>query len=138
MSLALTTAVILSDIPLNLLSLEFSISWNVFLAELRGRICGWFVVGRELHTRDPRARVTAIMFEAPVVIDGRGHLLGRLASVVAKELLGGQKVIIVRCEQITISGSRECCLLARASPMYSPYPLLPFDQGDHRLAFHRI
>lgn len=62
------------------------------------------------------------MFEAPVVIDGRGHLLGRLASVVAKELLGGQKVILVRCEQITISGSRECCLLACASPMYSLYP----------------
>lgn len=63
------------------------------------------------------------MFEAPVVIDGRGHLLGRLASVVAKELLGGQKVILVRCEQITISGSREyCLLLGCALPMYSPYP----------------
>lgn len=47
------------------------------------------------------------MFEAPVTVDGRGHLLGRLASVVAKELLGGQKVVVVRCEQITISGSRE-------------------------------
>ena len=45
------------------------------------------------------------MFEAPVVIDGRGHLLGRLGSVAAKELIGGQKVIIVCCEQITISGS---------------------------------
>lgn len=54
------------------------------------------------------ARVTTIMFEAPVTVDGRGHLLGRLASVVAKELLGGQKVVVVRCEQITISGSREC------------------------------
>lgn len=48
------------------------------------------------------------MFEAPVTVDGRGHLMGRLASVVAKELLGGQKVVVVRCEQITISGSREC------------------------------
>lgn len=64
-------------------------------------------VGDSPHTRDPRARVAAIMFEAPVVIDGRGHLLGRLASVVAKELLGGQKVVVVRSEQITISGSRE-------------------------------
>ena len=59
----------------------------------------------EYNTRDPRARVTDIMFEAPVVIDGRGHLLGRLGSVAAKELIGGQKVIIVCCEQITISGS---------------------------------
>lgn len=55
------------------------------------------------------------MFEAPVTVDGRGHLLGRLASVVAKELLGGQKVVVVRCEQITISGSRECHTLARFS-----------------------
>lgn len=47
------------------------------------------------------------MFDAPTVVDGRGHLLGRLASVVAKELLCGQKVVVVRCEQITISGSRE-------------------------------
>lgn len=48
------------------------------------------------------------MFEAPVVVDGRGHLLGRLASVVAKELLCGQKVVVVRAEQIIISGSRKC------------------------------
>lgn len=63
-------------------------------------------VGR-VHSRDPGARVTVTMFEAPVVVDGRGHLLGRLASVVAKELLSGQKVVVVRCEEITISGSRE-------------------------------
>ena len=54
--------------------------------------------------------VASIMFEKPIVIDGRGHLLGRLASTVAKELLGGQKVVVVRAEQITISGSRECSL----------------------------
>lgn len=41
----------------------------------------------------------------PVVIDGRGHLIGRLASIVAKELLSGQKVVVVRCEQLNISGS---------------------------------
>ena len=28
-----------------------------------------------------------------VVIDGRGHLLGRLASIVAKKLLQGQHVV---------------------------------------------
>ena len=41
------------------------------------------------------------------VIDGRDHLLGRLASVVAKELLAGQKIVIVRCDEMAISGSRE-------------------------------
>lgn len=34
----------------------------------------------------------------------KGHLLGRLASVVAKELLNGQKVVVVRCEQLNVSG----------------------------------
>jgi len=45
------------------------------------------------------------MFEKLVIVDGRGHLLGRLASILAKELLNGQKVIVVRCEEINISGS---------------------------------
>ena len=40
-----------------------------------------------------------------MIIDGRGHLLGRLASVIAKELLAGQKVVVVRSELINISGS---------------------------------
>jgi large subunit ribosomal protein L13Ae len=44
------------------------------------------------------------MFERVVVVDGRGHLLGRLASVVAKQLLSGQKVVIVRCEEVNVSG----------------------------------
>ena len=45
------------------------------------------------------------MLSAPVIVDCRGHLLGRLASIVAKELLSGQYVILVRCEEINISGS---------------------------------
>lgn len=43
------------------------------------------------------------------VIDGRAHLLGRLCSIVAKELLAGQSVVIVRCDEICVSGS---CKLA--------------------------
>nr|O49885.1 RecName: Full=Large ribosomal subunit protein uL13; AltName: Full=60S ribosomal protein L13a [Lupinus luteus]CAA11283.1 ribosomal protein L13a [Lupinus luteus] len=39
-----------------------------------------------------------------VVVDARHHMLGRLASIVAKELLNGQKVVIVRSEEICISG----------------------------------
>ncbi|XP_070567552.1 large ribosomal subunit protein uL13-like [Ptychodera flava] len=41
----------------------------------------------------------------PLLIDGRGHLLGRLASIVAKTLLQGQRIVVVRCEGIVISGS---------------------------------
>ncbi|KAG7694119.1 hypothetical protein KL930_002917 [Ogataea haglerorum] len=43
-------------------------------------------------------------FEKVVVIDGKGHLLGRLASTIAKELLNGQKIVVVRCEALNISG----------------------------------
>ncbi|KAF2921124.1 hypothetical protein DAI22_07g006600 [Oryza sativa Japonica Group] len=39
-----------------------------------------------------------------VVVDARHHMLGRLASLVAKELLNGQRVVVVRCEEMCISG----------------------------------
>jgi len=45
------------------------------------------------------------MFEREVVIDGRGHMLGRLASYVAKDLLNGQRIVVVRAEEILKSGS---------------------------------
>lgn len=45
------------------------------------------------------------MFEKEVVIDGRGHLVGRLASKIAKELQNGQRVVVVRCELLQKSGS---------------------------------
>ncbi|CAE8721244.1 unnamed protein product [Polarella glacialis] len=44
-------------------------------------------------------------FKQEIVIDGRGHLLGRIASVLAKELLNGQHVVVVRSEDVNISGS---------------------------------
>merc|ERR1711881_711435 len=44
-------------------------------------------------------------FEKLTVIDARDHLLGRLASFVAKESLLGQKIVVVRCEELVISGS---------------------------------
>ncbi|CAE7631093.1 unnamed protein product [Symbiodinium sp. CCMP2592] len=44
-------------------------------------------------------------FTSQIVVDCRGHLLGRLASVLAKELLNGQHVVCVRSEDVNISGS---------------------------------
>jgi len=64
------------------------------------------------------------MFEKQIVIDGKGHLLGRLASVVAKELLSGQAIVVVRCEQLVISGSRTYCLLSFEHMMLHPSSLL--------------
>jgi hypothetical protein len=40
-----------------------------------------------------------------LVIDARHHMLGRMCSIIAKELLKGQKVVIVRAEEANISGS---------------------------------
>ncbi|TDZ40775.1 60S ribosomal protein L16 [Colletotrichum trifolii] len=56
-------------------------------------------------------------FEQVVVVDGKGHLLGRLASIVAKQLLNGQKVVVVRCEALNISGE-----FFRAKRMSTPTP----------------
>ncbi|KAI0523531.1 60S ribosomal protein L13a-4 [Dendrobium catenatum] len=39
-----------------------------------------------------------------IVVDARHHMLGRLASIVAKELLNGQHIVVVRCEEICMSG----------------------------------
>ncbi|KAJ1647732.1 60S ribosomal protein L16A [Coemansia asiatica] len=44
-------------------------------------------------------------FAKVYVIDAKGHLLGRLASVIAKLALNGQKVVVVRCEEMNVSGS---------------------------------
>mmetsp|Transcript_3674 Transcript_3674/g.7425 ORF Transcript_3674/g.7425 Transcript_3674/m.7425 type:complete len:195 (-) Transcript_3674:1000-1584(-) len=39
-----------------------------------------------------------------VIIDGKGHLFGRLASICAKELLSGKKIVVLRSDKIEISG----------------------------------
>ncbi|CAI5780581.1 ribosomal L13a [Podarcis lilfordi] len=43
-----------------------------------------------------------------LVMDGRGHLLGHLAAIVAEQVLLGRKVVVVRCEGINISGNFYC------------------------------
>lgn len=43
---------------------------------------------------------------APIVVDATDHIAGRLASNVAKLLLKGNRVSIVNCEKIMISGTR--------------------------------
>ena len=46
------------------------------------------------------------MFKKHIVVDAKGHLAGRLASYVAKEALNGQRISIVRCEKVLVSGSK--------------------------------
>ena len=45
------------------------------------------------------------MFKKEIIIDAKGHLLGRLAAVIAKELLSGQRIVVVRAEKLVLSGS---------------------------------
>jgi hypothetical protein len=52
-----------------------------------------------------------MVLSATKISDGRDHLLGRLASVVAKELLSGQSIVIVRCDEVAISGSCELIMI---------------------------
>ena len=47
----------------------------------------------------------SLMQSTPFIVDGKGHLLGRLASIVAKQILMGQKVVVVRSDLINVSGS---------------------------------
>jgi large subunit ribosomal protein L13 len=43
----------------------------------------------------------------PIIVDGTDHIAGRLCSHVAKLLLEGNRVSVVNCEKIMISGSRK-------------------------------
>jgi large subunit ribosomal protein L13 len=64
-----------------------------------------------------------------VYIDGTNHILGRLASKVAKLILSGKRVVVVNSEKILISGSRESVIeewktrleiKSRVNPIYGP------------------
>ena len=71
------------------------------------------------------------MFEKEIVIDGRGHLVGRLASKVAKEILSGQRVVIVRCELLLRSGS-----LFRNKLKFQEFLNLGMNTNPRRGQFH--
>eukprot|EP01041_Mallomonas_annulata_P011915 gene11915-24957_t len=66
-----------------------------------------------------------------IVIDGRGHLLGRLASIVAKQLLNGKKIVVVRCEAILISGS-----IMRHKVKYADFKRKRMNTNPTRGPFH--
>lgn len=71
---------------------------------LRRTIENWAAGTASRHTHHPTVRDTDCFCLLQVVIDGKGHLLGRLASIVAKQLLNGQKIVVVRTEALNISG----------------------------------
>ncbi len=44
------------------------------------------------------------MEQETIVVDGRGQILGRLASIVAKKLLEGKRVVVLNAQDIVVSG----------------------------------
>jgi len=44
--------------------------------------------------------------DRPIVVDASNHVAGRLSSLVAKMLLKGNRISLVNCERIMISGTR--------------------------------
>jgi ribosomal protein uL13 len=42
-----------------------------------------------------------------MIINGEGHILGRLASLISKKLLEGEEIIVVNADQIVITGSKD-------------------------------
>ena len=49
---------------------------------------------------------TVVRTDRPLVVDGSDHIAGRLASNVAKLLIQGNRVSVINCERIMMSGTR--------------------------------
>ncbi len=49
---------------------------------------------------------TVVRTDRPIVVDATNHIAGRLSSHVAKLLLKGNRVSLVNCEKIMLSGTR--------------------------------
>lgn len=58
------------------------------------------------------------MFKKVIVIDGKGHLLGRLASIVAKTLLSGTHSLI-QVKELSLFDAKESILPAHFSEIKS-------------------
>lgn len=96
-----------------------------------------------------------------IVVDATNHIAGRLSSHVAKLLLDGNRVSIVNCENIMISGSKRSILeeykkfleiSSIINPKFGPYHprrpdtiiskmirgMLPRKKSSGQLAFKRL
>ena len=75
------------------------------LAMLSAGVCAKFA---NFPVHHPMSCVVVAM--QPVVIDCRGHMLGRLASVLAKQLLRGEYVVsVLSGAAVTTPGAARCC-----------------------------
>jgi len=100
--------------------------------------------------------------EKTLYIDGANQILGRLASIVAKKLLEGYRVVVVNTEKIVVSGDKQRVvhgykLLLKVTTHYNPEKsgirrprtphsifkrtvrgMLPMDKPRGRSAYRRL
>ncbi|NPA22106.1 MAG: 50S ribosomal protein L13 [Candidatus Micrarchaeota archaeon] len=96
-----------------------------------------------------------------LVVDGKGQVFGRMASKIAKALLGGEEVLLINAEKIILVGPKEYILEKfktrrswknKANPEHSPHwprrpdllvkrmirGMLPRKKATGRLALKRL
>ena len=62
-----------------------------------------------------------------IIYDADGHILGRLSTVIAKKLLGGERVAVVNAEKAVMSGSKRATVthysirVKRGDPIKGPF-----------------
>ena len=56
--------------------------------------------------RNSNTKQVVVRTDRPIVVDATNHIAGRLASNVAKLLMQGNRVSVVNCEKIMMSGTR--------------------------------
>ncbi|KAF0977686.1 hypothetical protein FDP41_003008 [Naegleria fowleri] len=66
-----------------------------------------------------------------IVLDGKGHILGRLAANVSKEILAGKKVVVVRCEELLLQGK-----MKRNKVAYESYLRKRMNTNPRKGPFH--
>lgn len=62
--------------------------------------------GRINKTTRGAKQETVVRTDRPIVVDATNHIAGRLSSYVAKLLIQGNRVSVVNCEKIMMSGTR--------------------------------
>jgi len=92
------------------------------------------------------------------IYDASNQILGRISSVIAKELLNGEKIVVVNAEKSVLSGDRDFILekykhkYERGDPIHGPFfpkqpenifrrtvrGMLPWDKEKGRVAYRNL
>lgn len=93
-----------------------------------------------------------------MIVDANGAIVGRLATLVAKELLKGENIVVINSEKAVISGNPDAVFKRfftktkrgdpHKGPFYPKYPdrilkrivrgMLPYKKDKGRKAFRRL